>query len=86
MTEPCEVELWPCGYIAKCSAFPVPPARRYHPALSRQPRSGPTTRHENRKSPSVLPVSGLLVDCAASFPAGGMLTVRRRVGRDSGLL
>src|SRR5258706_15117543 len=37
MTEPRQVDLWPCGYVAKCSAPTVPPTRQYHPALSRQP-------------------------------------------------
>ncbi len=74
MTEPCEVELWPCGYIAKCSAFPVPPARRYHPALSRQPGAArpPDMKIEGRHP--VLGGSGL-------SGMGGVLSRRRNADR-----
>jgi len=34
MTEARDVELWPCGYTAKCSAPELPPARHYDPAIS----------------------------------------------------
>jgi hypothetical protein len=36
MTEPRIVELWSCGYTARCSAG-MPPARHYDPALPRRP-------------------------------------------------
>jgi hypothetical protein len=46
MTEPCEVELWPCGYVAKCSA---PQCRRRAATIPRYLDSQERPDHQTKR-------------------------------------